>query len=291
MTNMFSWFRRVGRSVRVCLASLALLVLWSVPQLAFEFVRPEVGAPLLLTLGALFAWRYWIRPGRFRRRRGRADVRLRRLPRQVMPWIVIGILLTSVADYAFYLLNLRFLPVPAEDPFRELYAIAEQPLGWLVVLVLAVLLAPLIEETVFRGWIQRPLERQWGAVPAVVTTAILFALVHGIVELLPYYFVTGLVLGTAAVITRSLWAPVFLHLTYNLQAVGLTLLGTGTYESELELVKSPSVVALAALVLVPTVIALVRTGRHIRVLTRPARPTLVGVVPEAAAVLEVSTTV
>ena len=162
MPLVISWLRRFRRSMRVCLASFALLLIWTLPEIvacsrAAAGCRPRAPDP---------GWRlrgwYWIRPRRFRRRRGPADLRLRPLTARTLRPLAAGVAVACVATEAVHVLHLRFLPVPSEDPFQSLFALGQQPWGWLVIFLLVVVLAPVIEETVFRGWIQRPLERFWG---------------------------------------------------------------------------------------------------------------------------------
>ena len=81
----------------------------------------------------------------------------------------------------------------------------------------AVVVAPLIEEAVYRGFILGGLLRRYSAPTAILVSAVLFALAH----LNPYQFVTafsgGLLLGWIYVRTRSLWPCVILHALTNLK--------------------------------------------------------------------------
>ena len=75
--------------------------------------------------------------------------------------------------------------------------------------------APVLEETVFRAWIQRPAERRWGPAVAITSSAVLFALVHLDSALVPFYFIDGVIIGVTVWLTRSLWAGVVLHAAHN----------------------------------------------------------------------------
>ncbi len=257
--------------MRVCLASFALLVIWTLPEIGATVVRPLVAAPVLLILAGVFVWWYWIRPRRFRRRRGPADLRLRPLPARTFRPLAAGIAVACVATEAVHVLHLRFLPVPSEDPFQWLFALWEQPWGWLVIFLLVVVLAPVIEETVFRGWIQRPLERLWGPAPAVVVTAALFALIHGIPEYMPYYFGMGVLFGGVVLVTRSLWGSILLHATYNLQSFALAAAFPTTLEDDVAFAQQAPLVVLAVVVLAGAAFFLVGNARRVRATVRPAR--------------------
>ena len=82
----------------------------------------------------------------------------------------------------------------------------------LVRLVLASTLGPLIEEIVFRGFIYRAFERQWGWIASLLGTSILFGLYH------PHFwnaFTGSVILICLVRRTGSLWAPILAHMFYN----------------------------------------------------------------------------
>jgi membrane protease YdiL (CAAX protease family) len=74
--------------------------------------------------------------------------------------------------------------------------------------------APLCEEVMFRGYVQRAYER-WGGWVGVLVGGAIFALYHlrfqGVFALLP----VSLALGTLAWRSRSLWPGILLHAVYN----------------------------------------------------------------------------
>lgn len=76
------------------------------------------------------------------------------------------------------------------------------------------------EELIFRGYVLRNLMKSFNKWIAVLLSAMLFSIVHnsnlGIPALgIINTFLGGLVLGVAYVITRSLWLPIFFHLSWN----------------------------------------------------------------------------
>ncbi len=74
------------------------------------------------------------------------------------------------------------------------------------------------EEFLFRGVICNNL-RPYGKTIAVVGSALLFGLMHQNVGQLFYTTVAGIVLGLVYVETRSIWAPILLHMFNNLTSV------------------------------------------------------------------------
>lgn len=84
------------------------------------------------------------------------------------------------------------------------------------ILVMATLAAPLSEEAAFRGYAQGILERAWGWAPAaIVGSSVLFALAHFtqgfFLPKLALYFYAGLIFGTIAYLTNSLYASMIVH--------------------------------------------------------------------------------
>lgn len=77
------------------------------------------------------------------------------------------------------------------------------------------LVAPMVEEMLFRGVILRSFLRQYGRWPAIVGAALLFGLAHMNV----YQFAVGLMIGTVSgwlyERSQSLWPSILLHGAYN----------------------------------------------------------------------------
>jgi membrane protease YdiL (CAAX protease family) len=93
--------------------------------------------------------------------------------------------------------------------------------------VMSAVVAGVVEETAFRGYLQRPIERRHGAVVAILVSGSLFGLAHfthpevGVV-LLPYYLAVAAVYGALASLTDSTLPSMVLHAGGNMfSAVGL----------------------------------------------------------------------
>jgi len=119
-------------------------------------------------------------------------------------------------------LYLGYVPVPETqlNPFDWLTA---TPGGRFTLAILAVGLAPVVEEFFFRGLIQSRLSRRFNAAVGILVGAGLFAAVHMLVWVFPIHFLLGAAFGLVVWVTRSIWAGVFLHAVNNL----LALLGIG----------------------------------------------------------------
>ena len=91
------------------------------------------------------------------------------------------------------------------------------PIPMAELLVLGLVLGPLLEESLFRGCLLPVLAQTIGMIPAVVITAVLFALFHGPTDLVHWvsFTATGIAYGWMRVISRSTTAPAVMHAAYN----------------------------------------------------------------------------
>ena len=112
-----------------------------------------------------------------------------------------------------YVLDLNYLLKP--DSF----------LGAILLFIAVVILAPLGEEIVFRGFLQQILEKHWkDTTRAILFTSLIFSLIH----MNPYWFVQiyflGVILGFLAWKTKSIIPPLILHGLNNSMALLLSSL-------------------------------------------------------------------
>jgi len=141
------------------------------------------------------------------------SLRLGPLPiSQVAQALAAGVLLALVISF----LSAIFPPV--ETPaFERLFS---DQASALLVLAASLLMAPLIEEIIFRGYIYTVFERHWGAVPAVLLSGFLFGSIH-FPQLWPGLFqmfllcVVGVVLSFVRARTGTTLASIALHFGYN----------------------------------------------------------------------------
>lgn len=86
-----------------------------------------------------------------------------------------------------------------------------------------VILAPLGEELLFRGFLQKFLEEHWEDVTrAVLVTSLFFAIIHLNPFWLIQIYILGVILGYLAWRTGSIWAGFILHAANNLLALLFT---------------------------------------------------------------------
>lgn len=182
---------------------------------------PLAGALLNLAVAGAFVWWFALRPAARGRDDRRATFRLRRPPPGAWARTALAAAGLGLAANALLLVLPRVFRLPPEQWIVEAYTAL--PLGALALFVLAAVVAPLLEEFLFRGWLQGALERRpelprpggtpWGA---VLVTALGFALAHGPAPfgLVPRLGV-AVAAGYAAWATASIWPAVALHAAYN----------------------------------------------------------------------------
>lgn len=79
--------------------------------------------------------------------------------------------------------------IPGEEQATQLEALLSTPVGYIVLAVVAVGIAPIAEEIFFRGFIYLPIRQRFGITSGVLVSSILFAAVH----ILTYGFEVGFI--------------------------------------------------------------------------------------------------
>ncbi len=161
------------------------------------------------------------------------ELRLRPLRGDALHWVLLAAPVLLLFSWSLGEVYVRVVPVPPEalDPFSAIFV---NPRGRLMLAVLAIGIAPVLEEFFFRGVIQRPLERQWGVVAGVAGSSFLFAVVHFMPWIFPLHLVLGAIFGFVVVATRSIWSGVILHAANN----AVALVGHGLERGEMPVVRT-----------------------------------------------------
>lgn len=100
---------------------------------------------------------------------------------------------------------------------------AAGPLTFAALAIYVVIVAPLVEEVLFRGLMLGKLLERMSPMWALGVSALLFALVHRDPSFMPSQFATGVVMGLVRLRTGTLTAPIALHAGFNLLMVVLLL--------------------------------------------------------------------
>jgi membrane protease YdiL (CAAX protease family) len=102
-------------------------------------------------------------------------------------------------------------------PQQQDLDVSQYPLPTVLLwLLMSAVVAAVVEETAFRGYLQRPIERRHGPVIAILVAGSLFGLVHFThrevtLALLPYYMAVAAVYGALAYVTDSTLPSMVLH--------------------------------------------------------------------------------
>ena len=100
------------------------------------------------------------------------------------------------------------------------------PLRIMIVFV-AVVIAPLLEEMLFRGFIQTAIRSFFNirnsAWPAIAASSVFFAIMHANPGHWPALFILGVCLGYSYEKSGSLFRPIFIHLFFNASSVAIAL--------------------------------------------------------------------
>lgn len=91
------------------------------------------------------------------------------------------------------------------------------------------IVAPIVEETTYRGLGFAAVTSAFGSLAAIVVTGVAFGLSHGLVVALPVLSLFGMILATLRWRTGSLYPPIILHAVFNAVALvaAVTLDGGG----------------------------------------------------------------
>jgi len=127
------------------------------------------------------------------------------------------------------LVRLLFPDGPPEQTIAGIAANARDPLDLVLLFLAVVVVAPVVEETIYRGLLLRRIQRSFGTTWAVIGSAAVFALVHlfdpNALAAVPGLFLVGLALAASAVRFGDLGVPIFVHAGVNLTGVVVLVLG------------------------------------------------------------------
>ena len=92
-----------------------------------------------------------------------------------------------------------------------------------VLVVMAVIVAPLTEEIMFRGYFYPVAKRFIGRTEAIIFSSLVFAVIHNNAMALLPLCVLAILLALAYEFTGSIWAPIGIHTLFNGATVGAQL--------------------------------------------------------------------
>ena len=146
-------------------------------------------------------------------------------------------LFAGVVGLVGVVLLLRIMSRLVMVPQQQLPDVSQIPVPTLlVILLMSAVVAGVVEEAAFRGYMQGAIERRHGPVVAILVTGTLFGLLHFThpevtLALMPYFLAVAAVYGTLTYLTNSILPAMVLHAGGNfLSGLGV-LAGQGNLES------------------------------------------------------------
>ena len=138
-------------------------------------------------------------------------------PSIILCWAVSAVLVAYPLMIGFSLLQKMFFD-PGEELQKAVEILLESDNNALriVLIISATIVAPLVEEIIFRGYLYAVIKRYSGCVFAAITTSLLFAVVHGNLPGMMPLFILALILTLAYELTGCLWVPIVAHSLFNL---------------------------------------------------------------------------
>ena len=121
---------------------------------------------------------------------------------------------TIVLAYAVAFVEERIFPDLLREQGIPVYWDPARAPAWLANLFAIAVFAPVFEEALFRG-LGFTLLAPFGVRFAVIVTAVLFTLAHGVIADFPVILVTGLGLGYLRATTGSIFPCIAFHVSFN----------------------------------------------------------------------------
>jgi len=220
---VLSLWRRLPVVVRAVLAGLGVASAGTIPWALLGLANQKwlVAVPWAIVPMAIylrFLWRYLRGEGWPAATSEARRVSLRANPVSGDLWgmsMLAGMLgFGALMPFVIVLGRLVRLPVesqpirvPTAMPFVTVF----------LLLVMASIVAGVVEEAAFRGYMQGPIERRHGAVVALLLNGVIFGAMHfthhpaAVVPMLPYYVVITMIFGGLAWATNSIMPSLVLH--------------------------------------------------------------------------------
>lgn len=138
-----------------------------------------------------------------------------RLPKfkEALPYVFLGVGFCAVANITVSYMGSFFSMFGVE--YNVDYG--DNPtgfFGFMLTFISTAIIPPLTEEFAFRGIVLGSLKK-YGNAFAIITSAIIFGVIHGNFQQMPFAFLVGLVLGFVTVKTGSIWTAVIIHAFNN----------------------------------------------------------------------------
>ncbi|MCG8651302.1 MAG: ABC transporter permease subunit [Pirellulales bacterium] len=148
------------------------------------------------------------------------------LPLAVLLGVTLHPMYVMLAQWISYTYPVSEQAAAAMKPFADQISAAP----WLSVLFLMALVPAICEELAFRGFIFGGLVREKGRLRAVVVTALMFGISHGVLQQSIAATIMGVLLGWVALRTGSVLPGILIHFTNNALSVSMERIASSRWE-------------------------------------------------------------
>lgn len=185
-----------------------------------QLLEAIMGEAMMMTLisGVLVLVVFWL-AFLIRKKKFFEEVAIRPIPvKGILPVIALAACFNVITSVV-----ISYIPWP--ESWMESYmasssAIDNSVIAWIT----AVVMAPVLEEIVFRGLMYTRLKKGLPIIAAAIITSLTFGTVHGTIIWAVYTFIFSLVLIWVFERFQSLTACILLHMAYNLSGMALGLI-------------------------------------------------------------------
>lgn len=146
----------------------------------------------------------------------RIELGLTRLPE----WL--DFLLAPAGFFVYVILSAIFALLAGMLPFVDPEQVQDtgfsqisQQYEFVLAFLMLIIIAPIAEEVLFRGYLLGKLRQYVPVWVAILITSVLFGIVHGAWNIGIDVFALSIVLCVLRIMTKSLWAPIMLHMVKN----------------------------------------------------------------------------
>ncbi len=163
-------------------------------------------------LTLLFLWLFFL----IRGKKVLAEASVTKFAGKYVPFIILlGVAFSGAISFGMGLLPESILEAYAQQS----NALVE---GSLITIVISTMIvAPIVEEVIFRGLIYDRLCNAMPKVWAMLLSSLLFGVAHGQIVWMIYAFVLGMVLCVVMEKTKSVMASILLHMSFNVAGIVL----------------------------------------------------------------------
>lgn len=195
----------------------------AIPDMTMFVMEQTMRSTLLMTViaGVLTLLTYFIM-FKVRKKKPLAEVGIHKMPvLHAICMFVLGIVMNPAVVFILSIIPFPESWITQYDMQSALITDADM---WLVILT-SVIVAPILEEVVFRGLVHTRLKKCMPMLAAMIISAWVFGFMHGAIIWVIYASLFGFLLAWVFEKYKSLLAPICLHFGFNLYGVLMSELG------------------------------------------------------------------